>query len=532
MPKDYVSACILRCETTTVLYRSAHLPQLSSGCLSSLFFEVASCDQVYLLPEFSGEPLRKAGGRIEPPTVNSISQKRKRNAVAIGSLAVVYFAAGKLGLTLAFVHPSATAVWPPAGIALAALLILGYEVWPGILLGAFVVNLTTAGTVATSIGIATGNTLEALMGAYLVTKLAGGRKAFDREQDTFKFAILAGMLSTTVAATFGVTSLCLGGFAKWTSYRAVWSTWWLGDAAGDVIVAPLLILWSAAPRLRWNRSQFFEAFALLGCLVVVGRIVFAGFLLPGISNYPLEYLCIPVLIWSSYRFGQREAATATLVLSAMAIWGTLHGLGPFVRPTENESFLLLQAFMGVIAVMMLGLSAVFAERQRAVEQARMLAVSDPLTGLANYRKLVEELDVEIKRHGRTGRSFAILLLDLDGLKTINDTLGHLSGNRALCRLAQVLRIHSRDIDTAARQGGDEFALILPEAERDAARQVAQRISDGLVDDGEQPPLSVSIGAAICPENGETVEALMAAADRDLYEMKRRPRAEATSPTQD
>lgn len=449
------------------------------------------------------------------------SRKRNRHLAAIGILALVYFVTGKLGLTMAFVHPSATVVWPPTGIALAALLILGYEVWPGILLGAFLVNLTTAGSVATSMGIATGNTLEALMGAYLVTKLAGGRKAFDREQDTVKFAILAGMLSTTVAATFGVTSLCLGGFAKWTSYGAVWSTWWLGDAAGDVIVAPLLILWSSAPRPRWNRRQLLEALVLLVCLVVVGLIVFTGFLLPGTSSYPLEYLCIPFLTWASYRFGQREAATATLLLCAVAVWGTLHGRGPFMRQTENESLLLLEAFMAVVAVMTLALAAVFAERQRAVEQARRLAVSDPLTGLANYRKLVDELDVEIKRFRRTSRSFAILLLDLDGLKMINDTQGHLSGNRALCRLARVLRIHCRDIDTAARHGGDEFALILPGAELEPARQVAQRISDGLVNDGEQPAISVSIGVAICPAEGDTVEALMAAADHDLYEMKRR-----------
>jgi diguanylate cyclase (GGDEF)-like protein len=173
---------------------------------------------------------------------------------------------------------------------------------------------------------------------------------------------------------------------------------------------------------------------------------------------------------------------------------------------------------------------VFAERQRAVEQARSLSVSDPLTGLANYRKLVDELDVEIKRYSRTNRSFAILLLDLDGLKTINDTQGHLSGNRALCRLARVLRTHCRGIDTAARHGGDEFALILPETERDAGLQVAQRISDGLVHDGEQPALSVSIGIATYPEDGDAVETVLAAADHDLYEMKRRSRLRATSST--
>jgi integral membrane sensor domain MASE1 len=218
--------------------------------------------------------------------VYSVSLKKYKPAT-IGILAVVYFVAGKLGLTLAFVHSSASAVWPPAGIALAALLILGYEVWPGTLLGAFLVNVTTAGSVATSIGIATGNTLEALPGAWLMTKLAGGRNAFDREQDTLKFAIFAGMLSTTVSATCGVTTLCLGGFAKWTNFGAVWSTWWWGDAAGDMIAAPLLILWSAVPWLRWNRSQFLEALGLLACLIVVGRVVFAGFLLSGTSNYPI-----------------------------------------------------------------------------------------------------------------------------------------------------------------------------------------------------------------------------------------------------
>jgi diguanylate cyclase (GGDEF)-like protein len=171
--------------------------------------------------------------------------------------------------------------------------------------------------------------------------------------------------------------------------------------------------------------------------------------------------------------------------------------------------------------MTMGLGAVFAERERALEQARQLAVSDALTGLANYRKLVDTIEVEIKRYGRTGRSFAVLMLDMDGLKRINDTHGHLAGNRALCRLANVLRNHSRDIDTPARHGGDEFALILPEADGDAARQVAQRISEGLLEDGEKPALSVSVGIAPCPEDGETIEALVGAADHDLYEMKRR-----------
>jgi integral membrane sensor domain MASE1 len=134
-----------------------------------------------------------------------------RNLITVAGLCAVYFVAGKLGLMMAVVHPSATAVWPPTGIALAALLLLGYRVWPGILLGAFLVNVATAGTVATSLGIAAGNTLEGLLGAYLVNRFAGGCNTFNRAQDIFKFTVLAGM-ACTVSATFGVTSLSLGGF--------------------------------------------------------------------------------------------------------------------------------------------------------------------------------------------------------------------------------------------------------------------------------------------------------------------------------
>src|SRR5580658_2555222 len=349
-----------------------------------------------------------------------------KNAATVAGLAAVYFAAGKLGLLLAYLHASATAVWPCTGIAIAALLIFGYRVWPGILIGAFFVNLTTVGTVATSIGIAIGNTLEGLAGCYLVSRFARGKEAFARAQDIFKFALLAGMVATSVSATIGVVTLAAWGFADWNAFGSIWCTWWLGDAVGAVTVTPLLLLWWENPRIRWTREQVTElAFLFLG-LFATGWVVFGKPFHSELKNYPLEYLCIPFLIWAAFRFGRRKAATALCALSIMAVWGTLHGYGPFALESQNASLLLMQAFMGIMGITTLALAAEVTEHKKAEERAVNLAVSDPLTGLANHRQMVEALETEIKRFGRNERPFVVLLLDLDGLKKINDALGHIA----------------------------------------------------------------------------------------------------------
>jgi len=233
----------------------------------------------------------------------------------------------------------------------------------------------------------------------------------------------------------------------------------------------------------------------------------------------LAFLWIPILIWAAFRFGQRETATAIFLLAGIAIWGTLRGFGPFITQTPNTSLLMLQAYMGVNAITALSVAAEVSERKRAEEKVRAMAVSDPLTGLGNYRRLLEALDAEIKRTDRTGRPFALLLLDLDGLKKINDAHGHLVGSRALCRLGDILRIYCREVDVATRYGGDEFAIVLPETEFHAARFVADRIRERLSLDGELPRLSVSVGIAICPEDGETTKELLNSADAGLYAEK-------------
>lgn len=160
-------------------------------------------------------------------------------------------------------------------------------------------------------------------------------------------------------------------------------------------------------------------------------------------------------------------------------------------------------------------------KQRELEDhLRRMAASDPLTGLANYRHLIDSLDMEIRRSNRTGREFALLLFDLDGLKQLNDRHGHLTGSQAICRTADALTLFCRDIDTAARFGGDEFALLLPETGMEAAHSVARRVSCSISEDGNGPPISVSVGVSVFPRDGETVESLVSAADAAMYAMKR------------
>jgi PAS domain S-box-containing protein len=287
----------------------------------------------------------------------------------IGILTVVYFIAGKFGLLLASLHASASPVWPAAGIALATLLVLGYRAWPAIFVGAFLVNVTTAGNVATSLAIASGNTLEAVCGAWLVNRFAGGTTVFDRPQGVVKFA-LAAVISTVIGPAFGVTSLAFGGFADWANFGAIWLTWWLGDTTGDLLIAPLIILWSTPPKRRWNRKEVVEVGILLLLLFVLSEAVFCGWLTISARNYPIAFISLPIVIWTAFRFTQRETATGIFILSAIAIWGTMHGFGPFAGETENQSLLALQSWTAVLAITAMALSAGMAERERAAEALR------------------------------------------------------------------------------------------------------------------------------------------------------------------
>jgi PAS domain S-box-containing protein len=284
-------------------------------------------------------------------------------------LAAVYYGAARLGLKLGFVE-QVSAIWPPTGIALAAVLLYGYWSLPGIALGALLANVTAHEPLWTACAIAIGNMLEAFSAAWLLRTVAGFDPALGRLRDVLALVFLAAGLSTAVSATIGVTSLCLGHVQPWRDFASLWGVWWLGDAVGNLVVAPFLLTVSAFGRWEGNRFAALEACALFIGLAAVSAIVFGGPIMPISRDYPLEYALFPFVIWASLRFGTPMTTAVTAAISAIAIWGTLHGFGPLARWLSHESLVLLQVYMGVVAVTGLLLSAAIAERRSADRSLR------------------------------------------------------------------------------------------------------------------------------------------------------------------
>ena len=291
---------------------------------------------------------------------------RLRAIAAIVALAIVYFCAGIFGLSLAFINPSASAVWPSSGIALAAILVWGFRLWPGILLGAFFVNFATQGSVWTALGIAAGNTSEALVAAMLLTRFAQGVNLFNRTRNILTFILLAGIISTAAGATMGAITLYLGGFIARPEVPTVWLTWWLGDAVGILILTPLLLMWLTQPVLPVRSRHIFEAAGLLTAVVSTSALLFLNPVPAG-----LEYFALGPLLWAALRFGRRGAVTAACITSAIALWGTVRDLGPFAPSEPHESIFLLQLFVATISMTSLIVASVVSQQQRLEQRLRI-----------------------------------------------------------------------------------------------------------------------------------------------------------------
>src|ERR1700686_3341812 len=366
--------------------------------------------------------------------------------------------------------------------------------------------------------------------------------------------IISAMLSFTIAAsvlvryygtgnrvslllglTFGVTGIIhLGAifefydrFLKHSEQVRVPVSWMIGQTLLGLLllVACVINKW-----LPWPRDPGKNVVALSSIVLSATCLVSAAFLIfpstPAIrphSPTPRAWELLPAAIFLIAAMALNSVKESDgFAFDTALVW--VAGLNVASHLIASQSARLLDASAGVAELVnaisyIVLLGATLLDNARLFRRVRTLAISDSLTGLANYRHLVDILQSELERSGRTNRPFSVLLMDLDGLKKINDRHGHVIGSRALCRVATILRLNSRSIDTAARYGGDEFALVLPETNISAAEQVVERIRNCLLVDEEVPQLSLSVGTATFPKCGVTVQQLLEFADRALYAMK-------------
>jgi PAS domain S-box-containing protein len=281
-------------------------------------------------------------------------------------LIALYFIGGLIGKETTFLSGSVALVWPPAGIAIAAILLFGYRFWPGVALGAVLFSSMNGMPFGLfTLGTAIGNTMGAIVCAFLLKKFIRFENTMERTRDVTGYIGMACILGTTVNAAFNVVSLAYSGAVAWDDFFSTTLVWWVPNALSGLVVAPFIITWSTPSTTRWNGKLIFEA-VICGAGLVGGTLIsFNSWFVYGIQNYPLAYLPFPFLVWGALRFGQRGATTGTLLVSVLAIYSLIRGTGPFVTSAEKDSLMLIGSYIGILAVTNMLLAAAAAERRTA-----------------------------------------------------------------------------------------------------------------------------------------------------------------------
>lgn len=343
--------------------------------------------------------------------------------IKIVFLFAVYFITARFGLTLNAVSGFATLIWLPTGISLAALLIWGFKLWPAIVLGAFLVNLLAGAPFLVAAGIAIGNTLEALLGAYLIKKVTR-QVLLDRLKDVL-LLIVASVFSTAISATIGVSSLWLGQVISGSNYSATWTAWWIGDMVSNLIIAPFILIWSTRLHFKLSSKRFGEVIIMSLFVLVISAVIFLS---ADSRNSSKAYMVFPPLIWVSLRFGQVGAITTIFFLSLISILATFGGLGPFVMGSLDKSLPALQIFVGVTGITAMVLGAVASEKQRLEERKNefiSIASHELKTPIATLKGYTQILEQHLQKNKDPGVRLYIskLSYQLDKLtKLVNDLL--------------------------------------------------------------------------------------------------------------
>src|SRR5262247_3866657 len=303
---------------------------------------------------------------ISPRTI-----RRGLNYIAgLIGIGLTYFVLAKIGLALALIHPSASPIWPPTGFALAAIMLWGYRAWPAIFLAAMMANATTNGSMSTAISIATGNSLEALVGAAVINVWSNGRDTFSTPNTVAKFAVICVVLATPISATVGITTLVIAGYAEWANFANIWLTWWLGDMIGALVVTPVVVLCALSDARAFRRTELTKSAAVISLAVAVGFIAFNPLFKQSQHPDTFGFLAVLPLLWAALHRGPRDTAIASFILAGFSIWGTFSAAGPFAPASLNDAFLSVLVFLISVSVPSLALSADVAMRKTIEENLR------------------------------------------------------------------------------------------------------------------------------------------------------------------
>ncbi len=318
--------------------------------------------------------------------LNAIKGHSWRYFLAVGAIAIIYYLASQFAISTLTLSSEIYPMWPAAGIAQVALLLFGRQLWPGIAIGGFLFSLSVPSvSIGTALISASARTLQAWTGTYLLQRINFSAE-IDRLKDVLGIVGLAAFGSTLINSSIGSILVCLTGLSSWSNFGTIWGTWWVGDAMGILLVAPLLLTWRKLPSPITKRQQIERAIWLV-LLLALGWLVFCSRTRAAYARYPLEYLPFPLVVWAAFRFGQRYTALSNLILCGFAIWGIARGSGPFLKHASSipQALLSLQAFIAVIAVTGLVLAATVAERHQA--EASLRASEASLTNAQRIAQL-------------------------------------------------------------------------------------------------------------------------------------------------
>ena len=359
-------------------------------------------------------------------TLNEKQNKHLTTFTRVVILTAFYFLGGILGKEASFMSGSIALVWPPAGIALAAILLFGYRFWPGVALGAVLFSCLNGVPLGFfTLGTAIGNTMGAIVCTFLLRRFISFDNAMERTRDVVGYIALACFLGTTVNAAFNVVGLAYAGNADWQDLFPAILEWWVPNALAALVVAPFIISWAKPSSIRWQPRLIGEA-AICGIGLVAGTLVsFQSWFVHGIQNYPLAYLPFPFLVWGALRFGQRGATTGTLLVTVLAIHSLLNGRGPFMTHTERDSLMLIGSYIGILAITNMLLAAAAAERRQAERsvsesERRFRAVVEDQTDLICRFTPEGEITFVNGAYCRFRESTREKLLGTDFLQTLNE----------------------------------------------------------------------------------------------------------------